>query len=52
MYYLQIVLGALLLTAIAVPLSNNYKAIKVKNIIAAMAAMVLFAFILLKRIAF
>ena len=47
MYYLQIVLGALLLTAIAVPLSNNYKAIKVKNIIAAMAAMVLFAFILL-----
>ena len=47
MYYLQIILGALLLTAIAVPLSNNYKAIKVKNIIAAMAAMVLFAFILL-----
>ena len=31
MYYLQIILGALLLTAIAVPLSNNYKAIKVKN---------------------
>ena len=47
MYYLQIVLGALLLTAIAVPLSNNFRAIKVKNIIAAMAAMVLFAFILL-----
>jgi len=36
-----------LLTAIAVPLSNNYKAIKIKNIIAAMGAMVLFAFILL-----
>ena len=47
MYYLQIVLGALLLTAIAVPLSNNYRAIKIKNIVAAMAAMVLFAFILL-----
>ena len=47
MYYLQIVLGALLLTAIAVPLSNNYRAIKIKNIVAAMAAMGLFAFILL-----
>ena len=47
MYYLQIILGTLLLTALAVPLSNNYKAIKIKNIIAAMAAMVVFAFILL-----
>ena len=47
MYYLQIILGAIILTAIAVPLSNNYKAIKVKNIVAAMGAMVLFAFILL-----
>ena len=32
MYYLQIILGAIILTAIAVPLSNNYKAIKAKNI--------------------
>tara|TARA_B100002052_G_scaffold171218_1_gene155872 strand:+ start:5153 stop:6361 length:1209 start_codon:yes stop_codon:yes gene_type:complete len=47
MYYLQIILGAIILTAIAVPLSNNYKAIKAKNIVAAMGAMVLFAFILL-----
>ena len=47
MYYLQIILGAIILTAIAVPLSNNYKAIKIKNIIAAMGAMVLFGFILL-----
>jgi Na+ dependent nucleoside transporter N-terminus. len=44
MYYLQIILGAIILTAIAVPLSNNYKAIKAKNIVAAMGAMVLFAF--------
>jgi CNT family concentrative nucleoside transporter len=47
MYYLQIILGVIILTAIAVPLSNNYKAIKAKNIVAAMGAMVLFAFILL-----
>tara|TARA_Y100001936_G_scaffold49169_1_gene47766 strand:- start:3020 stop:4228 length:1209 start_codon:yes stop_codon:yes gene_type:complete len=47
MYYLQIILGTIILTAIAVPLSNNYKAIKIKNIIAAMGAMVLFGFILL-----
>ena len=47
MYYLQIIIGAIILTAIAVPLSNNYKAIKIKNIIAAMGAMVLFGFILL-----
>tara|TARA_B100000214_G_scaffold104364_1_gene73156 strand:- start:315 stop:1523 length:1209 start_codon:yes stop_codon:yes gene_type:complete len=47
MYYLQIILGAIILTAIAVPLSNNYKAIKAKNIVAAMGAMFLFAFILL-----
>ena len=47
MYYLQIILGAIILTVIAVPLSNNYKAIKAKNIVAAMGAMVLFAFILL-----
>ena len=47
MYYLQIILGAIILTAIAVPLSNNYKAIKIKNIIAAMGAMILFGFILL-----
>ena len=47
MYYLQIIIGAIILTAIAVPLSNNYKAIKIKNIIAAMGAMILFGFILL-----
>tara|TARA_B100000965_G_scaffold360168_1_gene340724 strand:+ start:505 stop:1776 length:1272 start_codon:yes stop_codon:yes gene_type:complete len=47
MYYFQIILGTLLLTALAVPLSNNYKAIKIKNIVAAMAAMIVFAFILL-----
>ena len=47
MYYLQIIIGAIILTAIAVPLSNNYKAIKIKNIIAAMGSMILFGFILL-----
>ena len=47
MYYLQIILGTLILTALAVPLSNNYKAIKIQNILAAMAAMLVFAFILL-----
>tara|TARA_B100000287_G_C20626522_1_gene778055 strand:- start:452 stop:1666 length:1215 start_codon:yes stop_codon:yes gene_type:complete len=46
-YYIQIFLGVILFTAIAVPISNDYKAIKVSNIIAALGAMILFAFILL-----
>ena len=47
LYYLQIFLGVILFTAIAVPLSNDYKAIKVSNIVAGLGAMILFAFILL-----
>ena len=46
-YYLQILLGLVVLIGAVVPLSTNIKAIRVKNIIAAIAVMVLFGFILL-----
>ena len=46
-YYLQILLGLVVLIGAVVPLSTDIKAIRVKNIIAAIAVMVLFGFILL-----
>ena len=46
-YYLQILLGLIVLIGAVVPLSTDIKAIRVKNIIAAIAVMVLFGFILL-----
>ena len=46
-YYLQITLGLIVLIGAVVPLSTDIKAIRVKNILAAIAVMVLFGFILL-----
>ena len=46
-YYLQILIGSLVLIAVTVPLSDNYKQIKVKNILFAILMMFVFAFILL-----
>ena len=47
-YYLQVLIGGLVLIAVTVPLSDNYKQIKVKNIFFAILMMFVFAFILLK----
>ena len=46
-YYLQVLIGGLALIAVTVPLSDNYKQIKVKNIFFAILMMFVFAFILL-----
>ena len=46
-YYLQVLIGGLVLIAVTVPLSDNYKQIKVKNILFAILMMFVFAFILL-----
>ena len=46
-YYLQVLVGGLMLIAVTVPLSDNYKQIKVKNIFFAILMMFVFAFILL-----
>jgi len=46
-YYLQILIGGLVLIAVTIPLSDNYKQIKVKNIFFAILMMFVFAFILL-----
>ncbi len=46
-YYLQIALGLVVLIGAVVPMSTDIKAIRVKNIVAAIAVMVLFGFILL-----
>ncbi len=46
-YYLQVLIGGLVLIAATVPLSDNYKQIKVKNIFFAILMMFVFAFILL-----
>ena len=46
-YYLQVLIGSLVLIAVTVPLSDNYKQIKVKNIFFAILMMFVFAFILL-----
>ena len=46
-YFLQVLIGGLVLIAVTVPLSDNYKQIKVKNIFFAILMMFVFAFILL-----
>ncbi len=46
-YYLQVLIGGLVLIVVTVPLSDNYKQIKVKNIFFAILMMFVFAFILL-----
>ena len=46
-YYLQVLIGGIVLIAVTVPLSDNYKQIKVKNIFFAILMMFVFAFILL-----
>ena len=46
-YYLQVLIGGLVLIAVTIPLSDNYKQIKVKNIFFAILMMFVFAFILL-----
>ena len=46
-YYLQVLIGGLVLIAVTVPLSDNYKQIKVKNIFFAILMMFVIAFILL-----
>ena len=46
-YYLQVLIGGLALISVTVPLSDNYKQIKVKNIFFAILMMFVFAFILL-----
>ena len=48
-YYLQVLIGGLVLIAVTVPLSDNYKQIKVKNIFFAILMMFVFAFILLNN---
>ena len=48
-YYLQVLIGAILLVAVVVPLSNNIKEIKIKNILAAIAVMIGFGFLLLSE---
>ena len=45
-YYLQVLIGGLVLIAVTIPLSDNYKQIKVKNIFFAILIMFVFAFIL------
>ena len=46
-YFLQIILGLFILIGVVVPMSTNIKAIRIKNILAAIVVMVLFGFILL-----
>ena len=46
-YYVQVLIGGLVLIAVTVPLSDNYKQIKIKNIFFAILMMFVFAFILL-----
>ena len=46
-YYLQVLVGGLVLIAVTVHLSDNYKQLKVKNIFFASLMMFVFAFILL-----
>jgi|TARA_B100000123_G_scaffold198421_1_gene148819 CNT family concentrative nucleoside transporter len=46
-YYLQVLLGLIVLVALVVPMSTNIKAISIKNILAAILVMFLFGFILL-----
>mgnify|MGYP000011444626 FL=1 len=46
-YYLQVLLGLIVLVALVVPMSTNIKAISIKNIIAAIIVMFIFGFILL-----
>ena len=41
-YYLQILFGLIALVAVVIPLSTNVKAIKFKNIAAAILVMILF----------
>ena len=48
-YYLQVLIGAILLVAVVVPLSKNIKEIKIKNILAAIAVMIGFGFLLLSE---
>ena len=48
-YYLQVLIGAILLVAVVVPLSNNVREIKIKNILAAIAVMIGFGFLLLSE---
>ena len=48
-YYLQVLIGAILLVAIVIPLPNNIKEIKIKNILAAIAVMIGFGFLLLSE---
>ena len=48
-YYLQVLIGAILLVAVVVPLSNNVREIKIKNILAAIAVMIGFGFLLLSK---
>ena len=46
-YYLQALIGGILLLALVIPMSNNYREIKVKNIFYAILVIVLFGFLLL-----
>ncbi len=46
-YYLQVLLGLIVLVALVVPMSKNIKAISIKNIAAAILIMFIFGFILL-----
>tara|TARA_A200000113_G_scaffold88549_1_gene79043 strand:+ start:894 stop:2105 length:1212 start_codon:yes stop_codon:yes gene_type:complete len=46
-YYLQALIGGILLLALVIPMSNNYREIKIKNIFYAILVMVLFGFLLL-----
>ena len=48
-YYLQVLLGAILLVAMVVPLSKNYRAIELKNILAPIAVMIGLGFLLLSE---
>ena len=48
-YYLQVLLGVIFLVAVVVPLSNNIKEIEIKNILAAIAVMIGFGFLLLSE---
>ena len=41
-YYLQVLLGLIVLVALVVPMSTNIKAISIKNIIAAIIVMFIF----------
>ena len=46
-YYLQIIIGLIALVTVVMPMSTNVKAIKFKNVVAAILVMILFGFILL-----